>query len=93
MSTDKTRAVPKRHTSLNSAGASSTARLFHPRSSVFISGLLALVTRIVYLPVRHHEFLNWDDLTYVLKGTGRLALTETERAELGPAAHRFPLFG
>jgi len=35
----------------------------------------------------------WDDLTYVLKGTGRLALTETERAELGPAAHRFPLFG
>jgi hypothetical protein len=35
----------------------------------------------------------WDDLTYVLKGTGRLALTDTERAGLGPAAHRFPLFG
>jgi Mycothiol maleylpyruvate isomerase N-terminal domain len=37
--------------------------------------------------------LDWDDETYVLKGTGRLDLTETERASLGPAAERFPLFG
>jgi hypothetical protein len=36
---------------------------------------------------------DWGDLTYVLKGTGRLALTDTERARLGPAADRFPLFG
>jgi hypothetical protein len=37
--------------------------------------------------------LSWDDQTYVLKGTGRIALTESERARLGPAADRFPLFG
>jgi uncharacterized protein (TIGR03083 family) len=37
--------------------------------------------------------LSWDDQTYALKGTGRLALTESERAQLGPAAGRFPLFG
>jgi hypothetical protein len=36
---------------------------------------------------------SWDDLTYALKGTGRLALTDSERARLGPAAQRFPLFG
>ncbi|MGN6796459.1 MAG: maleylpyruvate isomerase N-terminal domain-containing protein [Streptosporangiaceae bacterium] len=36
---------------------------------------------------------DWDDQTYVLKGTGRLALTEPERTRLGPAADRFPLFG
>src|SRR5262252_5000412 len=30
-----------------------------------ICSLLALVTFVVYFPVRHHEFLNWDDLTYV----------------------------
>jgi uncharacterized protein (TIGR03083 family) len=35
----------------------------------------------------------WTDLTYVLKGTGRLALTEAERARLGASAARFPLFG
>src|SRR5438477_9249927 len=33
--------------------------------SVIICGLLALATFLVYLPVRNHEFLNWDDLTYV----------------------------
>jgi uncharacterized protein (TIGR03083 family) len=35
----------------------------------------------------------WTDLTYVLKGTGRLALTETDRTQLGASAARFPLFG
>jgi hypothetical protein len=35
----------------------------------------------------------WDDLTYALKGTGRLPLTAEDRAALGPQADRLPLFG
>src|SRR6266511_3030844 len=35
----------------------------------------------------------WDDTTYALKGTGRLALTGEEARALGPLAARFPLFG
>jgi len=35
----------------------------------------------------------WDDVRYVLVGTGRAALTDEERAELGPAADRMPVFG
>lgn len=34
----------------------------------------------------------WDDATLALKATGRIGLTETERADLGPLADRFPLF-
>jgi hypothetical protein len=37
--------------------------------------------------------VGWDDQTYALKGTGRLALTGEERSALGPLAERFPLFG
>jgi hypothetical protein len=37
--------------------------------------------------------LAWDDTTYALKGTGRIPLTDPERAALGPLAGRFPLFG
>lgn len=37
--------------------------------------------------------LDWDDETYALKGTGRIALTEPDRSDLGQAAERFPLFG
>src|SRR5437867_6873635 len=33
--------------------------------SVSLCGFLALLAFVVYLPVRNHEFLNWDDLTYV----------------------------
>jgi uncharacterized protein (TIGR03083 family) len=36
---------------------------------------------------------DWTDGEYALKGTGRAALTPTERDILGPAAARFPLFG
>ena len=36
---------------------------------------------------------DWDDETCALKGTGRIALTEADRAALGPAADRIPLFG
>ena len=35
----------------------------------------------------------WDDTHYARVGTGRAALTDAERAVLGPAADRFPLFG
>ena len=35
----------------------------------------------------------WDDATYALKGTGRLALTGEERTALGALSGRFPLFG
>jgi hypothetical protein len=35
----------------------------------------------------------WDDLTWVLKGTGRAPLTTSERRALGATATRFPLLG
>jgi Mycothiol maleylpyruvate isomerase N-terminal domain len=35
----------------------------------------------------------WDDATYALKGTGRVALSGEERDALGSLAVRFPLFG
>jgi uncharacterized protein (TIGR03083 family) len=34
----------------------------------------------------------WDDATLALKATGRLVLTEPERADLGALAKHFPLF-
>ena len=37
--------------------------------------------------------VTWDDLTYALKGTGRLPLTPDDRAALGELADRFPLTG
>jgi hypothetical protein len=35
----------------------------------------------------------WSAVEHVLKGTGREPLSEQDRADLGPAADRFPLFG
>ena len=35
------------------------------RRAVLICVLLAAATLATFWPVRHHEFLNWDDLTYV----------------------------
>jgi hypothetical protein len=35
----------------------------------------------------------WDDATAARRGTGREPLTAADRAELGPAAAAFPLFG
>jgi hypothetical protein len=35
----------------------------------------------------------WDDVTSVLKGTGRVGLTDADRAALGDAADRVPLLG
>lgn len=36
---------------------------------------------------------DWDDATYVLKGAGRIPLTEQERHVLGGHADRYPAFG
>ncbi|MGA8114388.1 MAG: maleylpyruvate isomerase N-terminal domain-containing protein [Actinocatenispora sp.] len=36
---------------------------------------------------------DWTDEQYALKGTGRLPLTDGERAILAPVVHQFPLFG
>ena len=36
---------------------------------------------------------SWDDVTAARRGTGREPLTAADRAELGPAAEAFPLFG
>jgi hypothetical protein len=35
----------------------------------------------------------WDDATAARRGTGREPLTDADRAALGQAAARFPLFG
>jgi len=35
----------------------------------------------------------WDGTEYALKGTGRAMLTAADRAQLGAAADRYPLFG
>ncbi|RBY89568.1 maleylpyruvate isomerase N-terminal domain-containing protein [Blastococcus sp. TF02A-30] len=57
------------------------------------AGPLAEVRRILAelaggpLPAR------WDDVTAARRGTGREALTSTDRAELGERADVFPLFG
>lgn len=36
---------------------------------------------------------DWDDLTYLLKATGREPLTDRDRVALGEAAGWFPLLG
>jgi hypothetical protein len=36
---------------------------------------------------------SWNDIRYVLVGTGREPLTADERRALGDEAARFPLFG
>jgi Mycothiol maleylpyruvate isomerase N-terminal domain len=54
---------------------------------------LGLVRRVLDGILGESPLSGWNDLTYVLKGTGRLALTDIERTRLGTAASRFPLFG
>jgi hypothetical protein len=54
---------------------------------------LGLVTRVLDGLLGQEPALGWDDTTYVVKGTGRIGLTEAERTQLGPAAERSPLFG
>ncbi len=54
---------------------------------------LALVRRVLDGLLGARPPVDWDDRTYALKGTGRLALTDVERTALGSLASRFPLFG
>ena len=53
---------------------------------------LGLVRRVLDGLLGRNVPVGWDDRTYALKGTGRAALTGTERRRLGPLADRFPLF-
>jgi hypothetical protein len=41
----------------------------------------------------HQAPVDWDDTYYARAGTGRIPLTDADRARLGPDADRFPLFG
>jgi hypothetical protein len=41
----------------------------------------------------HASPIAWNDATYTLVGTGRVALAPDQRAALGTDADRFPLFG
>jgi uncharacterized protein (TIGR03083 family) len=54
---------------------------------------LALVRRVLDGLLGAAVPYDWDDSTYALKGTGRVPLTDGERAALGPLAEHFPLFG
>ncbi len=54
---------------------------------------LGLVSRVLDGLLGAPRPAGWDEQAYVLKGTGRLALSDAERAGLGPAAGLFPLFG
>ena len=42
-------------------------RIKDSRLTLLIGTLLGAVTFLVYWPVRHFDFLNWDDLTYISK--------------------------
>jgi hypothetical protein len=54
---------------------------------------LALVRRVLDGLLGTPMPRGWDDQTYALKGTGRLAVTEQERSAIGELAARLPLFG
>jgi len=41
------------------------SNFFHQNSALFISALLIAATLVVYWPVRHYEFVNYDDSRYV----------------------------
>lgn len=54
---------------------------------------LAQVSAVVESLARGPLPTGWDDLTAVLKGTGRAPLDDADRAALGPRAEAFPLLG
>lgn len=54
---------------------------------------LATVRRTLDGPLGAAPPEHWDDVAYTLKGTGRRPLDAADRAGLGDAAGRFPLFG
>ena len=54
---------------------------------------LAEVRRVLDGLLRGPVPAAWDDEEHALKGTGRVPLSDADRAELGPLADRFPLLG
>lgn len=54
---------------------------------------LAEVCRVLDALLGETATAGWSEVRYIRVGTGRLSLTEEERAALGPLADRFPLFG
>ncbi|HEX6445843.1 MAG TPA: maleylpyruvate isomerase N-terminal domain-containing protein [Streptosporangiales bacterium] len=57
------------------------------------AGALAVVRRTLDGLLGSPPPEHWDDLDYILKGTGRVPLDAADRTALGEAAGRFPLFG
>ena len=57
------------------------------------AGPLAEVRRVLEELLGQRLPPGWDDVTAARRGTGRQSLTEADRAVLGAAADRFPLFG
>ena len=57
------------------------------------AGPLAEVRRVLEALLGQALPSDWDDVTAARRGTGREPLTEADRAVLGGAAGRFPLFG
>jgi uncharacterized protein (TIGR03083 family) len=57
-----------------------------PGAAAIITGMLDTV-----LGQGRPEALGWDTTRYIVAGTGRRALTSSERTVLGPLADRFPL--
>jgi len=57
------------------------------------AGPLAEVRRVLEGLLGRPLPAGWDDATAARRGTGRESLTALDRAELGPAAASFPLFG
>ncbi len=57
------------------------------------AGPLAEVRRVLEALLGQPLPEGWDDVTAARRGTGREALTQADRAALGDAADRFPLFG
>lgn len=54
---------------------------------------LTEVRRVLDGLLRGRPPADWSDEDYALKGTGRVPLTDEDRAVLGPLADRFPLLG
>jgi hypothetical protein len=53
---------------------------------------LALVRRVLDGLLGSPLPASWDDASAAVKGTGRVPLTDEDRAVLGPLAERLPLF-
>jgi Mycothiol maleylpyruvate isomerase N-terminal domain len=64
-----------------------------PASPAPDPGSLALVRRTLDGLLGARVPADWDDISYALKGTGRIPLSETDRDIIGSLADRMPLIG